>query len=186
MERKIPFIDWFAEVESLLDTINKCNFDVLDYAEDYLFHNLTISIPKPNVYKFKKAASAERFNPPPVVPSLSSTQIQPGVTTLPAVYTVSSYTGSGTLSSSTLTSFHVVITCTRDRIVKLQVVENWHHNLSNSEKVIHSIVFHDEDLLVNGKWFKIDSPEAFTHDLVEDDISVLALIDLFENFRKTA
>lgn len=185
MERKIPFIDWFAEVESLMETIKKCNFDVLDYAEDYVFHNLTISKPQSNVYKFKKAADAERFNTQ--TPVQQHTQsIQPGVTTLPAVYTVSSYTGTGTLSKPTLTSFHVVITCTRDRIVKLQVVENWYHNLSHSEKVIHSIVFHDNDLLVNGKWFKIDSPEAFTHDLVEDDISVLALIDLFENFGKSA
>lgn len=182
MERKIPFIDWFAEVESLMETIKKCNFDVLDYAEDYLFHNLTISKPQSNVYKFKKAADAERFNTQtPVQPAQS---VQPGVTTLPAVYTVTSYTG--TLSKPALISFHVVITCTRDRIVKLQVVENWYHNLSHSEKVIHSIVFHDEDLLVNGKWFKIDSPEAFTHDLVEEDISVLSLIDLFENFRKNA
>jgi len=186
MERKIPFKDWFEDVESLLETIKKCNFDVLDYAEDYLFHNLTISKPQPNVYKFKKAESAEQYNdPPPMPPSLSSMPT-PGIATLPAVYAVSSYTGTGTLSNPKLTSYHVIITCTRERIVKLQVVENWHHNLSNFEKVTHSIVFHDNDLLVNGKWFKIDSPEAFTHDLVEDDISVLALIDLFENFGKSA
>jgi hypothetical protein len=178
MERKIPFIDWFEEVESLLETINKCNFDVLDYAEDYTFYNLTISKPQPYVYKFKKAASADRFNPPPQ--PLSPMQIQPWTT-----HTVT-VAGTATLSSSTLISFHVVIICTRDRIVKLQVVENWNQNFLTNDKVIHSIVFHDEDLLVNGKWYRIDSPEAFTHDLVEDDISVLALIDLFENFRKSA
>lgn len=175
MERHIPFVYWFTEVEYLIETINKCNFDVLDYSEDYIFNNLTISKPQSNVYKFKKAASAELFNPPPPTPSLS----QPIL--------ISSHIGSGNLiSSKNLTSYHVIITCTRERIVKLQVVENWNQNFTNLEKVIHSIIFHDEDLLVNGKWFKINSPEAFTHDLVDDDISVLALIDLFENFRKSA
>jgi hypothetical protein len=178
MERHIPFSDWFLEVESLLKTIKKCNFDILDYAEDYLFHNLVISKPQPNVYKFQKSADAEQYNSTPAsISSISSIPLNPGT------YKITTNTSS---LSTKLIAYHVIITCTRDRIVKLQVVEDWYQNFSNFEKIIHSVVFHDNDLLVNGNWFKIDSPEAFTHDLIEDDISVLELIDLFENFMKDA
>lgn len=176
MKRNIPFKDWFEYVESLLKEINKCNFDILDYAEDYMFNDLTISKSHPNVYKFKKSVDAEKYNSPAQISPTST------VPTTPGTYLVSNTTS----LSVKLVSYHVDITCTRERIVKLQVVENWNSNFSPYEKIIHSVVFHDNDLLVNGNWFKIDSPEAFTHDLIEDDISVLALIDLFENFMKDA
>ena len=197
MERTIPFIDWNQDVDDLLEIIHKCNFEVLTYAGSYHYGDLNITNPQDGLFVFMKTISGEKYKAPKNMNqynviaghqhgSESGITSTGQISTLPSIVTTGHYTSQGyTIADKNLLNYAVTITCTKDRIVKLEVSEFWHQNFNTTEQKIHSVVFHDKDLLVNGKWYKIDSPEAFLHDVSDEEISILTMIEIFENFGKS-
>ena len=160
MAKHIPFSVWFSDTLEIIETINKCNFDVLEKVKSYKYGSLTIQYNGEGTYSFKVQKSAEKYNP-------TASSGQAGVSIL----------------KSNLWRYEIELLCTRDDILKLQVTENWNGSFTY-DYAIHVLLFNDNDILVNGEWFKIDSSDAFLNDVNNDEISVLAIIELIENFRK--
>ncbi|QOI71824.1 hypothetical protein pEaSNUABM47_00340 [Erwinia phage pEa_SNUABM_47] len=167
MEKLIPFNIWYNDLEELLSIVNKSNLEVLKYANSYVFGNFKFTTPMENLYKFTISRNASQFNPPPPPPPSLSSNV--GLASF------------GSTFKQDLISYSVSLTFTKDFMVKLEVTENWSGTFEH-DKNIHSIIFDKDNILVNGNWYKVDSPEPFMNDISEDDISILAVLDVMSRF----
>lgn len=188
MTPTIPFDVWYEDVEYLLDLIKKCNFDVIDCAGSYGYGETNITLVKEGLYSFKCTRNAFHYNKPAPTSPPATTQVAVGKTV--GIYQKASGFSSviGTQQDQIL-YYQVELLCTNDRLIKITVSEKWNSNYAtftsldtDGLKNVHTVIFHDEEVLANGEWFKYDSPDAFIKDVGEVDISILCMIDVYERF----
>ncbi|SOK58618.1 hypothetical protein [Yersinia phage fHe-Yen9-04] len=159
MIKLIPFNIWYNDLEELISVINNSNLEVLKYAKSYNFDTFAFCMPENELFQFSIKKPAEQFQ-----------QTAIGI--------------NGILNPSPyLLYYSVTVSFTKNFIVKLEVVEHWKSQITSYEKhTIHSVIFDKEHMLINGNWYKVDSPEPFIYDLKDEDISILAIIDIMERF----
>jgi len=192
MTPTIPFDVWYQDVEYLLDIIKKCNFDVIDCAGSYGYGETNITLVKEGVYSFKCTRNAFQYNKPqPNPPAPVQVAVGKTVTTITGIYQqASGITGAITTTNlDQIMYYQVELLCTKERLVMIKVSEKWNSNYTtftsldtDGLKNVHTVIFHDHNVLANGEWFKYDSPEAFIKDVGGGDISILCMIDVYERF----
>lgn len=193
MNPTIPFDVWYQDVETLLDIIKKCNFDVIDLVGSYGYKETNITLVKEGLYSFKNTRNAFHYNKPNPNPPPPPQQAAVGktVTTITGIYQqASSQYPATVLSSDQIQYYEVEILCNKERILKIAVSEKWlsnHSSLSildnDGMRKVHTVIFHDMHVLANGEWFEYDSPDAFIKDVGDSDISILCMIDVYERFK---
>lgn len=185
MTATIPFDVWYEDLEYLLSIINKCNFNVIDLVGSYGYSETNITLEKEGLYSFKCTRNAIQYNKPLTSPGTAPTQ-----GTITGIYQQQSIP-IVIYPADQISYYQVEILCTKERLLKITVYEKWSSNYSSLNlldndglRSVHSVIFHDNDVLANGEWYKYDSPDAFIKDVGDNDISILCMIDMYENFLK--
>lgn len=175
----VPFNVWYNVVLDLIEFIKNSDFDVIDQVESYSFNNISFC-KYPDTYKFSSTIDGDIY----YVPTLPVTGLQG--TTVSVSFAGMSVGPSSYVSKNIDNNFSVSITTNRESILKIDVLETIGitdiQNPVNLQKN-HSIVFGKNNILVDGVWYSNDTPDAFMHDINNEDVSVLELLNLINDLK---